>query len=102
MGLVSVHFTCANQREADKIAKALVSERLAACVQMVPIRSVYRWKQKVERAEEVLMLAKTKTSLCPAVVKRVRELHSYELPAIFVVPVDAPLDVERWVRGETK
>jgi len=79
--------TCANQEQAASIAHALVSERLAACVNIVgSIRSVYRWRDKVEDDNEILLLIKSRASLFSRVERRVRELHSYEVPEVMALP----------------
>jgi periplasmic divalent cation tolerance protein len=83
--------TCANEREASRIARALVGERVAACVAIgkMPVLSIYRWKGKVERGRETLLLVKTSARLFPKVERRVRQLHSYETPEIIALPVVA-------------
>ena len=75
--------------EADRIANALVFERLAACVQIFPITSVYRWKGKVERAGELMLHIKTANAQAVAVEARLVALHSYELPEVIVLPITA-------------
>jgi periplasmic divalent cation tolerance protein len=87
-GLVFV--TAANERQAEAIARALVAERLAACVNVVgPIRSIYRWRAAVEDEREFLLIIKTATHRFARVERRVRELHSYEIPEIVSVRLDA-------------
>ena len=74
--------------EADRIAGLLVEEGLAACVQVVPgVTSVYRWEGQVERAAELLLLAKTTVDRFDRLVARVTELHSYDTPEVLAVPV---------------
>jgi len=81
--------TAGSREEASRIASALVEDRLAACVNIAgPIESVYRWQGKVERSHEFLMLVKTTSHQSEAVAKRIRELHSYELPEVIEVSVD--------------
>ena len=81
--------TAGSREEASRIASALVEDRLAACVNIAgPIESVYRWQGKVERSHEFLMLVKTTSQQSEAVAKRIRELHSYELPEVIEVSVD--------------
>jgi len=81
--------TTGSDTEARKIADALVERRLAACVNIVPkIRSVYRWKGKVETAEEFLLVIKTTRSQEQDVQSAIRELHSYELPECIVVSIE--------------
>lgn len=94
--------TVPDDDRAEMLARALVEERLAACVNVhAPMVSVYRWKGAVERELERQIVIKTTRGRVPAVEERVRALHSYELPEFLVVPVDggsqAYLD---WVREE--
>jgi periplasmic divalent cation tolerance protein len=86
---ILVLVTCGSRREARKIARALVGQRLAACVSeiVVPVASTYRWKGKVESAREFLLLIKTSRRRFAAVRNAVRELHSYEVPEIIALPI---------------
>ena len=88
-GKLVVLVTCANRREAGRIARALVEERLAACVNVHegPVFSFYRWKGKVERAREVLLTIKTTPAAFSRLERRVKELHSYDTPEIIGMPV---------------
>jgi periplasmic divalent cation tolerance protein len=87
---IAVFMTAANREEAGRLAEMLVGERLAACVQILPeLQSVYRWQGKVERQQEVLLIAKTISSKFAALESRVRALHSYETPEIVAVPLIA-------------
>src|SRR5260370_29643142 len=71
------------EEHALSIARVLVSERLAACVNIIgPIRSVYRWRDAIEDDREFLLLIKTRASLSTKVERRVRELHTYEVPEV--------------------
>lgn len=74
--------------EADRIGEALVSEKLSACVNIIPrIRSVYRWQGEVEWAEEWTLLIKTRTETAEALIQRLRALHSYEVPEALIIPI---------------
>lgn len=74
--------------EAPRLARALVDERLAACVQTLPgVTSTYRWQGGVETADEVLLLAKTTTDRFRELVARVTRLHPYDVPEIVAVPL---------------
>jgi periplasmic divalent cation tolerance protein len=78
--------TCPDRASAERIAEALVSERLAACVNIVPgVRSVYRWRGEVERADECLLLAKTTRAALPELQARLPALHPYELPELLAI-----------------
>jgi len=82
--------TCPNEESASRLAEALVSERLAACVNVLAsVKSVYRWKDAVETATEHLLLIKTTDARFPAVRARIVELHSYDTPEIIAVPITA-------------
>ena len=81
--------TTGNRDEAEKIATALVEAEVAACVNIVgPIRSIYRWEGKVERAEEFLLIVKTWGSAYDDVEELIRELHAYELPECVAIRVE--------------
>ena len=82
--------TSASEEEARKIARALVGERLAACVNIVPkIESIYRWQDKVEEAREYLLLIKTTESAFARLQEKLKELHSYELPECVALAMTA-------------
>ena len=86
--VVLVLVTCANEEQGASIARSLVGERLAACVNLVDgIRSIYRWRDKLEDDRETLLLVKTRTRLLARLERRVRELHSYEVPEVVALPV---------------
>jgi Uncharacterized protein involved in tolerance to divalent cations len=80
--------TTETKEEAEKIAQYLVEQKLAACVQITgPITSIYRWKGKVENAQEWLCLIKTRDDLYNKVEAAIKKLHSYETPEIIAVPI---------------
>jgi len=100
---VRVAFITAPDLEtATRIARALVEERLVACVNLVPgIRSVYRWEGKVEEDAEVLLVVKTRADRSRDLVDRVVELHPYELPEVLMLPaVGGSSAYLGWVREE--
>ena len=88
---------------ADRIARALVAERLAACVNVLaPCRSVYRWQGAVEQADEVPLLIKTTTDAWPALARRLRVLHPHEVPEIVAwQPSEVGDDYLAWAAAET-
>ena len=80
--------TCASPEEAERIARALVEKRLAACVNVLPgNRSVYRWKGAVEDASEVLLVIKSSRALFAQLRGELEKLHSYEVPEVIALPV---------------
>ena len=81
--------TTGTEEQALSIARVLVSERLAACVNIIgPIRSVYRWRDAIEDDREFLLIIKTRATLYLKVELRVRELHTYEVPEVLAVTAD--------------
>lgn len=80
--------TAGTRDEAGKIARALVEQRLAACVNVTHVESVYRWKGKVENAEEWLLLVKTTAAAFDQVHAAIQELHSYELPECVMLTME--------------
>ena len=98
-----VLITAGTEEEAARIGLTLVEERLAACANLVPrIRSIYRWKGQICDEQEFLIIVKTRTSLFQELEKRVRELHSYEVPEIISFPVTRGLpQYLEWVQDET-
>lgn len=83
---------CPTDETADRLARALVENRLAACVQITPIRSVYSWKGAIHRDEERLLLIKARTVLYRQIEDFITRNHPYEVPEIVRVPVEAGLD----------
>jgi periplasmic divalent cation tolerance protein len=87
---VFVYTTYPSIVEAEEAGRALVEQRLAACVNILPgMISHYRWQGAIERAEETVMLIKTRASLAEAVRAWVKDKHSYETPAILVLPIES-------------
>jgi periplasmic divalent cation tolerance protein len=87
---IVVFMTASNGEEATRLADLLIGAHLAACVQILPeMESVYRWKGKIERQSEVLIIAKTTTGKFPELEREVLALHSYETPEIVAVPIVA-------------
>lgn len=94
---------CPDEEVANAIALALVEEKLAACVNLLPrVQSVYRWQGAVESASEIPLLIKTTTACYPALETRIRDLHPYEVPEIIAVPITRGLPAYlNWLAGET-
>jgi periplasmic divalent cation tolerance protein len=83
--------TCSTTREAQRIARAVVDESLAACVNILPgaVQSIYRWKGKVESARERLLLIKTSRKRLAKLRKAVERLHSYDVPEFIAISIAA-------------
>lgn len=95
--------TCPDAASADAIAEALVAERLAACVNILPgLRSVYRWEGAIQHEAEVLLLIKTTADRLPALKSRLPELHPYSTPELIALAIDDGLPAYlQWVAGES-
>lgn len=104
MKAVVVLVTAPDLKAARRLADALVGERLAACVTAVPgAGSTYRWKGKVERAREVVLMIKTRASLAKRLERRVRDLHPYDVPEILALPVaSGEARYLRWIGESTR
>lgn len=102
-GIVTVYATFADADEAERIARTLVEERLAACANILgACRAIYRWQGAVERGDEVAALFKTRADMADGLIVRLAELHSYNVPAAVVWPIaDALPAYAQWVRDET-
>ncbi len=101
---VQVLITAGSKDEADRIATAILEDRLAGCVQVIgPITSRYWWEGKIEVAEEWLCLIKSHTDLYPQLEAKIRASHSYQVPEVLCMPVEAGnqayLD---WLSGELR
>ena len=95
--------TAPDDETSLRIARALVEERLAACVNIVrTVRSVYRWEGEIQEDSEVLLMAKTRADRFEALASRVKALHPYELPEVLALPVTAGSDAYlEWVKTES-
>jgi periplasmic divalent cation tolerance protein len=99
MSIVSVYATFANAEEAERIGRQLIDERLAACINILgSCRSIYRWQGTIESADEVAAIFKTSGEVVDQLITRIAGLHSYDVPAITVWPIDKLLgSYAEWV-----
>ncbi|MBI3571774.1 MAG: divalent-cation tolerance protein CutA [Gammaproteobacteria bacterium] len=99
-----VFTTCPDTETAERLAQALVTERLAACVNILPIaKSIYLWKGNVESAAEQLLVIKSMARAYRSIQRRILELHPYELPEVIAVPIaDGLPDYLAWIRNPDK
>lgn len=104
MSYMVVFITVPNEEEAAKIAKTLVEEKLAGCVNIIKgVRSIYFWQGKVEDESELLMIIKTKSHLFKELEKRVKEIHSYTVPEIIGVEIKEGIkEYLEWLNQVTK
>jgi periplasmic divalent cation tolerance protein len=101
--MVIVYTTYPSLVEAHEAGNALVAARLSACVNILPgMVSIYRWKDAIAQANEVVMIIKTRAALAAAVSSAVKARHSYEAPAILVIPIERVDDAYlAWLTAET-
>ena len=94
--------TCGSAEEAERIARALVEKRLAACVNVMPaVRSFYRWKGAIEDEPELLLVIKSSRGLFDQLRAEIERLHSYEVPEVIAVPVvDGSEGYLEWLERE--
>ncbi len=98
-----IQSTTANEEEAKKIARHLVEKKLIACCSIIPtVTSIYRWKDEITEDNEVLMIMKTKAELYSKVEKEIKKLHSYEVPEIICIPINAgSKEYLNWIDEQT-
>ena len=100
---IIIFITASSSEEAQKIATALVKEKLVACVNIIPqIKSIYWWEGKVCQDDEVMLISKTKQSLFTTLIDRVKALHSYQVPEIisFTISEGSP-EYLHWIENVT-
>ncbi len=98
-----IYMTMETEADAERIGRALVSERLAACINIVAgMRSMYWWDGAVQQSSETILVAKTRKSLVDRLTERVRELHAYDCPCIVSLAIDGgnPVFLD-WIDAET-
>ncbi|KPJ51128.1 MAG: hypothetical protein AMJ41_00285 [candidate division Zixibacteria bacterium DG_27] len=86
---IVVLVTSPSEEEAERLASRLVEEKLAACINVMPTTSLFHWEDRLSRENERLLVIKTRNSLFGKLEKRIKELHSYEIPEIIALPVVA-------------
>jgi periplasmic divalent cation tolerance protein len=96
--------TAPNAEVGALIARALVEERLAACVNVIPgVRSIYRWEDEVQDDPEVVLIIKTRADRCEALAARIKDLHPYDVPEVLVLPaVGGSGPYLAWIETETE
>ena len=101
---VVIFITTGTDEEAHKVAEALLKNRDAACVNIVPrIRSLFWWQDKLDSAQESLLIVKSKASLLSEIVRLVKEVHSYDVPEVIALPIiGGNPDYLDWIGKEVK
>jgi periplasmic divalent cation tolerance protein len=100
---IFIYVTVPSDTLAQKIASALITERLAACANIIPgMKSLYRWEGKIKQRVEIVLILKTQAQLFGAAEALIKALHSDKTPCIVALPVDAGnADYLKWIEAET-
>lgn len=99
----SVYITARNEEEARNIGRKLVEEKLAACANIHPIISIYRWQNQVVEDKEAALILKTRADLIDQLIRRVKEMHSYKVPCIVAWPIEkGNSDYLAWIEDSTR
>ena len=103
MDFVTVYITAKDLEEARKIGETLIRERLLGCVNIIPkIESIYWWKGNVEKENEAVIIGKTRKSLINKTIARIKEIHSYDVPCVTILPIiSGNNDYFEWLEKET-
>ena len=98
-----LYMTAGSVEEAKNIGKILVGQNLAACVNLLEnMTSIYKWEEKLEESQEVIMIAKTRKTLMPKLIETVNTLHSYDCPCILELPIQGGNpDFLSWIESQT-
>ena len=101
---VVVLITTGTEEEAHHIAELLLNQRKAACVNIVPrVNSLFRWQDKLDSAQESLLIVKSRASLLPELIEMVKRAHSYEVPEIIALPIiSGNEDYLKWIDSEVE
>lgn len=103
--IVLLYCTTASVEEAEKVAEAVVGQRLAACANILPgMRSLYWWQGRLEKGEEAVLILKTRRDLAEAATAAVKAAHSYSVPCVLPLPVGegGNADYVNWLLSETR
>jgi periplasmic divalent cation tolerance protein len=101
LSFIIVYITFGSEADAIRISNQLVEERLVACANIHPIKSIYWWNDVIQNENEWVALVKTTTVLWSVLKTRVEEIHPYEVPCIMKIEVDANEQYEEWIKRQT-
>ncbi len=98
-----IYVTCSSLDEARNIGRTLVEEKLAACVNIFPVNSIYMWEGELKGALEFALIIKTTESKFKEIEKKIKEMHSYENPCIVMLKIgDCSKEFENWIKSIVK
>ncbi len=99
--MILIYMPCKDRKEAKRIGKKLIEEKLIACANIFPIESLYKWNGKVQDGKEAVLLCKTRDGYYGDVARRVTEMHSYDVPAIIKINAGVNKSYGDWLYKET-
>lgn len=100
--MILVYITNKDKKEAEKIANRLLKNKLIACANIFPIKSIYTWKGKLQNCREVALIAKTQNKNFEKIKKEVKKTHSYECPCIIKISASANKEYENWIKNSVE
>ncbi|MBU3905245.1 MAG: divalent-cation tolerance protein CutA [Nanoarchaeota archaeon] len=100
MSFIICYITVSDEKEALKIVNHLVEKRIVACGNIFPIKSAFWWKGEIKNTDEFVTIVKTKEENWEKVKEEVKKIHSYDVPCIMKIKVEANEDYEKWLNGE--
>jgi len=100
--MIVAYITCKNAAEAKRIGKFMINKKLVACANYFPINPVYKWGGKLVEDKEVVLLLKSVDKNFNKIKKEVKKLHSYEVPCILKIDVEANREYVDWVKKSTR
>lgn len=96
-------YSTAPEKEAEEISRKLLEQKLIACSNIFPVSSIYKWEGEIKEEKEAGMILKTKGELADKVIKRIKELHSYDVPEILIINIEKGNDKYlKWISEVTK
>lgn len=102
MGFILIYVTYPNLEEANKVISHLLQKKIIACANLSPIKSSFWWRGKIDNSDEIVSILKTKKENWERVKTEIKKIHSYEVPCIIKLNVEANEDYESWINSETK
>lgn len=100
--MIFIYITTSNQEEAEKISTLLLEEKLIACANIFPIKSMYWWEGKIVKSQECILIVKTMEDNFDEISQLVKKVHSYQVPCITKIPIQADSKFFEWLQGQIR
>lgn len=100
--MIIVYITCKNKAQAAKIAKTLLEKKLIACANIIKSTSLYKWKNKLQKEKEHILLAKTENNKFSKIKTLVKQMHSYEIPCILKINTTSNKEYANWLKAQLR